>query len=118
MYEVKIIETSRQLSKKEQFKVSDFNGTLKLDKETSEGNEVKIDVDYYAILSVDNDSGENYEVVVVVDKNGTRYSTGSGAFRNSFDKIVEIMDDEPFSIIVFKKESKRTGKSYICCTLE
>lgn len=119
MFNTKLVEASRELSKKELFKVTDFNGTMKLDKETEEGNEVKIDVDYYAIVEVTNDSNEVYEVMVVVDKKtGFRYSTGSSAFRNSFMKIVEVMDGEPFAIIVFKKESKRSGKTYIACTLD
>ncbi|MBO7211239.1 MAG: hypothetical protein J6V44_09605 [Methanobrevibacter sp.] len=118
MYEVKVIEASRQLSKKEEFKATDFTGNLKLDKELSEGNEIKIDVDYYVKCSVTNDDDESYEVIVVVDKDGKRYSTGSNSFMNSFARIAEVMEGEDFSVIAFKRESKKSGKTYICCTLE
>ena len=118
MYEVKIIEASRDLSKKETYKVTDFTGNLKLDKELSEGTEIRIDVDYYVKCEVNNDDGENYNVIVVVDKDGKRYSTGSSSFMNSFDRIVDVMDGEDFAVIAFKRESKKSGKTYICCTLE
>lgn len=118
MYEVKIVEASRELTKKETYKATDFAGNLKLDKELSEGNEIKINVDYFVKCSVTNDDGESYDVIVVVDKDGKRYSTGSSSFMNSFDRIVEVMDGEDFSVIAFKRESKKSGKTYICCTLE
>lgn len=117
MTTITIYEASKELSKREQFKVKDLFSTLKLDKETAEGNEVEINVDYYAKLKVQPDDGEGYSVIVLVDKNGSIYSTGSTAFMNSFDTIVDVMEGEPFGIIVFKRESKRTGKMYIACTL-
>lgn len=112
-----IYEASRELTKREQFKVKDLFSTLKLDKETAEGAEVQIDIDYFAKVKVQPDDGEAYNVIVLVDKNGQRYSTGSAAFINSFDTIVDVMEGEPFSVIAYKRESKRSGKMYIACTL-
>lgn len=119
-YEVKIVETSKELSAKERVQLKDTTDAVKLDKAT-QGNEVIIDVDFFAELNIHNEKSEDkdYKNYVVVDKNGTRYVTGSDSFWSSFRNIVAEMDGETgWGVKAYQMPSKnREGKSFITCSV-
>lgn len=120
-YSVQVKEVSKELSHKEKVQITDLTDCVKLDKATQEG-EVLIDIDFYAILSVHNEKSDDkdYENYVIVDKNGTRYSTGSKSFFNSLVDICEEMkdSDEEWKIKAYRKPSKnRQGKDFITCSI-
>lgn len=121
-YEVTIKETSKELTKRERIAIKDTTAMLSLDAESQncEGN-LMIDVDYYAILAIHNSKSQNnqdYDNLVVRDINGTYYYTGSASFIKSFKAIAEEMGDEPFSIRVYRKDSKNySGKQFLSCTI-
>ena len=120
-YSVKIRETSRELTAKERVMLKDTSDAVKLDTVTSEAP-VLIDVDMYAILDIHNEKSDNkdYAIYLVVDKDGTKYVTGSDSFWSSFMNIYTEMltSDEPYNIKAYKLPSKnRQGKDFITCSI-
>lgn len=122
-YEVKIGTTSKELTARERVQLKDTTDCIALDEATKNGNKIEINVDWYAVLDVHNEKSDNkdYNVYIIVDKDGTRYSTGSVNFFNSFQNIVDEMIDageEDFSVKVYARDSKNyTGKQFITCSL-
>lgn len=123
-YQATIVSTSRELSVRERIKIKDTTGSITLDKATEEGN-VIISPDYWAKIAIHNEKSKrddkDYDNYVIVDKNGTIYSTGSESFWNSFLSIATEMIDageEEFDIKVYRMPSKNfAGKDYITCSL-
>lgn len=122
MFSAKIIETSKELTKKQEVILKQLTDAIKLDKATSFEEDVIIDVDSYAVLSVHNDKAEDpdYTTYVIIDKNGQKYTTGSPSFWSAFMDIFEDMagSGEEWQLKVFKLPSRnREGKDFITCTI-
>ena len=125
-YSVSVVSTSKDLSPKEKVMIKDTTDCVRMDEATQE-SAVIIDVDYWAKLSVHNEKSEDkdYANYVVVDKNGTRYVTGSTSFWNAFTNIWDEMCDlevygnaEPWLLKVYRRDSKnRAGKQFITCSV-
>lgn len=115
-----IKETSRELNAKERLQIKDTLESLKLDKETND-KDVIIDVDMYAVIEIHNEKSESpdYESYVIVDKNGTRYTTASPSFWNSFMNIwEELANESDWKLRVYKMPSRnREGKTFITCSV-
>lgn len=120
-YKVTITSVSRELSVKERIQLKDLSDTVKLDKAT-QVEPVTINVDYYATLDIHNEKSDDkdYKNYVVVDKDGTRYVTGSQSFITAFENIVDEIGGEEIdlAIKVYRLPSKnREGKEFITCSL-
>ena len=120
-YSVQVKKVSKELTHKERVQITDLTDCVKLDKATQEGA-VLIDIDFYAVLEIHNEKSDDkdYENYVIVDKNGTRYSTGSKSFFNNLVDICEEMEDseEEWQIKAYRKPSKnREGKDFITCSI-
>lgn len=120
-YEATVISVSKEISAKEKIQLKDTSDAVKLDKST-QCESVIIDVDYYGVISVHNAAAENpdYEVYVVVDKDGTRYVTGSESFYSALEGIMSDMQDvnEEWQLKVYRRPStKREGKEFITCSI-
>ena len=121
-YSVTIKESSRELTAKQRIALKDTTGAVKLD-EATQVEPVIIDVDMYAILAVHNEKSEHpdYDNYIVVDKNGTKYVTGSASFWSSFMNIFTEMEgeDEAWTLKVYRVPSKNyKGKDFITCSIE
>ena len=121
-YSVAIKESSRELTAKQRIALKDTTGAVKLD-EATQVEPVIINVDMYAILAIHNEKSENpdYDNYIVVDKNGTKYVTGSASFWSSFMDIFTEMegDDEEWALKVYRVPSKNyKGKDFITCSIE
>ena len=123
-YVVTVRETSKDMTAKEKIMIKDFSNAASLDALTAEGNNLVIDFAYYAILDVHNEKADrpDYTKVVVVDKAGTKYVTGSDAFIRSLTQIVEDMTEageaDNIQLEVFRKESTNyKGKTFITVSL-
>ncbi len=121
-YSVSIKESSRELTAKQRIALKDTTGAVKLD-EATQVEPVIIDVDMYAILGIHNEKSENpdYDDYIVVDKNGTKYVTGSASFWSSFMDIFTEMEgeDEAWTLKVYRVPSKNyKGKDFITCSIE
>ena len=121
-YSVAIKESSRELTAKQRIALKDTTEAVKLD-EATQVEPVIINVDMYAILAIHNEKSENpdYDNYIVVDKNGTKYVTGSASFWSSFMDIFTEMEgeDEAWTLKVYRVPSKNyKGKDFITCSIE
>ena len=121
-YSVSIKESSRELTAKQRIALKDTTNAVKLD-EATQVEPVIINVDMYAILAIHNEKSENpdYDNYIVVDKNGTKYVTGSASFWSSFMDIFTEMEgeDEAWTLKVYRVPSKNyKGKDFITCSIE
>ena len=122
-YSVKIAGSSRELTAVERISIKDISDTIPLGELKADEN-IILKPDFYAILDVHNEKAENkdYRVFVIQDKDGKRYSTSSESFWNSFENIMDEIEDEKedfdYSIKVFCKPSKNyKGKTFLTCNI-
>ena len=85
---------------------------------------LSIPVDQYALYTEEKDrkkqdgTTEKYEQTVLTFTSGPhKYGTISATFIKSFLEVVEIMDGDPFAIIITGGESK-SGRKYVNCELD
>lgn len=121
-YAVDIIESSRELTAKERISMKNTADCIRLDEATKDNTSVLINPEYYAVLKVTNENSEDKEYLnyILVDKDGSKYVTGSTTFWNSFMDIYNEMADETeeWGIKVFRVDSKKyTGKQFITCSI-
>lgn len=123
-YEVNIVSSTRELSPKEKIKLKDLSNSINLDNATQAEGKVVIDYDYHVLLNIHNEKSKDrkdYQNVVVVDKDGTKYNTGSESFLTTLEDITGEMlsaGEEDFSIEVYRKDSKNyKGKQFITCSV-
>lgn len=123
-YSVKVVESSKELTKKETVMFKDLSDAVNLSEFIDENDgAVMVDVESWVILDIHNEKAKDgqdkdYTNYVVVDKNGTRYYTGSESFWGSFNDIWCEMSDstEEWSLKVYKKQSKGK-KDFITCSV-
>lgn len=123
-YTTSITESSKELSVREKIKLKDLTSAIAIDKVVEPEKPLVIAPDFYAYLSIHNEklpeNEQDYKTMVIVDKSGTKYYTGSDSAISSFVDIFDEMIDtaEPFEIEFYKKESKNySGKHFITCLL-
>lgn len=121
-YEVKVRECSKNLTGKERVAIKDISNALKLDSIVTPDSRVEIVPDFTATLEVHNENAENkdYEIFVIVAKDGNKYITSSKSFISSFKGIEEEMQDETddWGIEVYKIESKNfKGRYFLTCSI-
>ena len=123
-YEVNIVSATKELSPKEKIKLKDLSNSINLDNATQAEGKVVIDYDYHVILEIHNEKSKDrkdYQNVVVVDKDGTKYNTGSESFLTTLEDITGEMlsaGEDDFSIEVYRKDSKNyKGKQFITCSV-
>lgn len=120
-YNVSIAYASKDLTPKERVMIKDTGNAVSIDQATSTGN-LGINVDFYVVLAVHNEKSDNkdYKKYVLIDKDGTKYVTGSDSFYDAFTDIYDELKDsgEELTIEVYKSPSKNySGKSFITCSL-
>jgi hypothetical protein len=77
---------------------------------------VSLPVDKWALYTEKNSKGEEQNVLAIVS-GGMKVSTISKTFIDSFLECVELMEDEPFSIVITGGTSKG-GRQYVNCELD
>lgn len=123
-YKTSITESSKELSTREKIKLKDLTSAIAIDKVVEPEKPLVIAPDFYAYLRIHNEklpeNEQDYTAMVIVDKSGTKYYTGSDSAISSFVDIFDEMIDtgEPFEIEFYKRESKNySGKHFITCSL-
>ena len=123
-YTTSITESSKELSVREKIKLKDLTSAIAIDKVVEPEKPLVIAPEFYAYLSIHNEklpeNEQDYKTMVIVDKSGTKYYTGSDSAISSFVDIFDEMIDtaEPFEIEFYKRESKNySGKHFITCSL-
>lgn len=120
-YSTRIIEASKELSKKETVMLKDTSDCIKLDEALKDGA-ITFKPSYYAVVEVHNEKSDNkdYQVYVVADEEGNKYVTSSDSFFESFKDIYSDMyeSDEDWLLKVYKLDSKNyTGRQFITCSI-
>ena len=121
-FSIKIKETSAELDARKRVMLKDTTNAIKLDEVASADNLVVITPADYAILSVHNEKSDNkdYELYLIIDKNGAKYVTGSPSFWNAFSDIWDELhgEDEEWRVEVYKRDSKSyKGKQFLTCSI-
>lgn len=123
-YSVKIITASKELSAKEKIRIKDFTNALQLDDIIQGSEHFMLDYDYHVVMEVHNEKTKNqnkdYRKVVIVDRAGKAYVTGSESFLTAMEDIVSEMSEtgEDFALDCYKVDSKNfQGKQFITCTV-
>ena len=73
-------------------------------------------VDIYVLYQDTNEKGEEYQILSIWT-NKEKLTTISQTFIKSFMKIVSLMEEDPFSILIKTGESKN-GRKYVDCELD
>ena len=101
-----------------------MSNSINLDALTQQEEKVVIDYDYHVLLGIHNEKSKDrpdYDNVVVVDKAGNKYNTGSNSFITALEEIIEEMQDageSEIQIEVYRKPSKNyKGKDFITCSI-
>lgn len=122
-YNAKIRYSSKELSAKERIILKDTGNATKLDTLLEDGP-VEVSIDYYAIVDIHNEkakSDKDYSQIVIVDKAGNKFTSGSNSLIEAIsDMSDELYDEgiEEFSVSIFRKPSKNySGKYFITCSL-
>lgn len=120
-YEVKIADSSHDLTARERLMYKDTSNAIRLDEATTKGTIVITPV-AYAVLEIHNEKGDDkdYNNYVILDSEGNKYVTGSSSFWKAFEDIWDEMscEDEPFEIEIYRLESKNyKGKQFITCSI-
>lgn len=121
-YKAVVERASKELSAKEKIMLKDMSDAVKLD-DIVKDNPLIITPDYYAMVAVHNEKSDtkDYKKIVLVDKDGTKYTTGSMPFITTFEDIVDEMADageDDYAIKIYPKESKNyKGKYFITCSI-
>lgn len=120
-YSATIKDVSKELTAKERIAFKDTTSCIKIDEKSQEGKFV-INPAYYGVLEIHNDKSDNgdYENYIIVDKDGSKYVTGSASFWSSFKSIADEMNgvDEEWGIEIYRVDSKNyKGKQFITCTI-
>ena len=113
MFTTEILDASKVLLK-------NTTGARKLDNEVDPDESLIIHPDFWAIIRVHNDksSDKEYDQYIIVDKDGTKYLTGSQSFWASFSEIEKEMEGEEYDLKVFKLPSKNfAGRYFLTCDI-
>ena len=124
-YSAKIVKVyGKDLTTKDRIAVKNTSDAIKLDRETQENGAVAISVDYFAELAIHSEKADpqDYSQYVIVDKDGTKYVTGSPSFWSTFmdiyDEVQDAEDIDDFAIKVYRMPSRnREGKDFLTCTI-
>lgn len=121
-YEVKIVESSKDLTGKERLMIKDTTDAIKIDEATKDGV-IIFTPEYYARLEIHNEharDNNDYKQTVIVDTIGQKYVTGSESFFESFKDIASEMENEneEWSIKCYRVPSKNySGKDFLTCSV-
>lgn len=125
----KIVFASKELTAKERIMLKDTSDARKIDEELESADALLINPDWYAQLEVHNEKSKmkdkDYTQYIIVDKDGTRYLTGSESFWKQFRDILDEIEEAEeagekidWSLKAFRKESSNfEGKYFITCSI-
>ena len=102
-------------SKKTLYRMT-VSGGQNVQKMTEEQRAQSYPVDVYVLYQDTNERGEENQILSIWTGK-EKLTTISQTFIKSFVKIVDLMEDEPFSILIKTGESKN-GRKYVDCELD
>lgn len=123
-YNTKVVTTSREITAQEKFLIKDFNDAIGLDSVVTDSEGIILDIDIIAEVQVHNEHAKDdkdYTTIVIITRDGTKYTTSSNSVRDAISDIMdECMDEgiEDYKLKIFKKPSKNyAGKSFMTASI-
>lgn len=111
---MEIIKASNSnMTKKEIFKMTQNSSNISL-KDTED---ITINLSGWVLYSDTNSSGNETELLSIIDDQGLVYVTNSQTFRDSFMKMVDFCDDDPVSVIKVIHGKSKNGRNFVDCEL-
>ena len=111
---MKILETSRELNKKEEYLLT-LNRNMKSVKDIEDGTHIHVTA--YALYEDTNSRGEDVEVLTILTPDKEVFCTQSATFKRSFKDMWNMMDGAEFTIIKVSGVTK-AGRPYVDCTID
>lgn len=125
LYKVTVLDSMKELTTRQKIALSSLDGCTAIDSEVRDGASLLINVENYVVLDIHNEKSENkdYQTYIIMDKDGTKYTTSSSTLFDKFVNIVEMLEDagenlDDLQIRVYTRESKNyKGKYFFTCEL-
>lgn len=124
-YKATITSVSNEnLTKVEKIKLKELSDAVQLVDAVKDSGDSPLVVtpELYAMIHVENPNtkegqDKEYDKLVIIDKSGVKFVTGSEAFISNFMDIAEEMEGDEFSVKVISKESKNYNGYFITCAI-
>lgn len=123
-YIAKISNVSKDLTAKERVAFKDTTACMAIDKCVTADASLCVYPEYWGTLAIHNENAKgkdkDYWCHIIVDKDGTRYRTGSESLWSAFLAIVEEMagEDEAYGIEIYQRQSKNyEDKYFLTCSI-
>lgn len=123
-YNTKVVSTSREITAQEKFLIKDFNDAIGLDSVVTDSEGIILDIDIIAEVQVHNEHAKDdkdYTTIVIITREGTKYTTSSNSVRDAISDIMDECKDEgieDYKLKIFKKPSKNyAGKSFMTASI-
>lgn len=125
MFEAKIIRSSRELTAREKIAYKSVQDATNIGTMIDQaGTGFLIEVHTAIHVHVTNDKAKNpeYDQLIIIDKDGEKFNTGSESFMNAFWDIFDELEaadalDEIITIKAIRRPSKNYDSGFITCTL-
>lgn len=111
---ITIKNPSRDFTEVEQYLMTLDRGIVSL-KDVEDNT--SIPVAGYLTFTDEKDNGDSVDILSIITPDNEVFSCQSATFKRSFDNIVNIMHDKPFSIIKVSGTTK-AGRPFIDCGLD
>lgn len=108
---MEIKEQSRQFDKREVYKLTRGQSINMKD-----AIGTAFEPDGYILYEEENSKGELVEILAVLSKQGSVYSTMSATFKREFKYLWDLMDGDSFTLAVIGGVTKN-NRDYVSCTL-
>lgn len=109
---MEIIFSSKELDKRSLYKHTRGQGTSLKDVD----NGTIITPAEIVLYEDTNSRGDLVKIVSIVDATGKHYVSGSPYFCEELLSIAQLMEDEPYKVMIVKKQSK-AGRVFTTCEL-
>lgn len=114
MYNVEILSSTKELTKRDRLRIKDFTAFNKLDAVIQPDEKLIINNPSITVLHVENSESENneYDVYVIETDEDIYYSSSQPLYESLKSIIDEMGDDESYSVELYKVESKNYNGRY------
>jgi hypothetical protein len=112
---IKINETSRELTKVEKYLMTASPAMVSM-KDVEDGTSISV-LAWCTFTDVKETTGESVDLLSILTTSSEVYSCQSETFKREFLTIVNLMENDDFSVIKFSGKTK-AGRDFISCKLD
>lgn len=118
-YKITLVKSTKELSKRDILRYSDLTNSAKLVDVVAPDCPFTMDIDNVIVFHVSNgnakkDQSGEYDVFILVDKEGNSFYSSSQSLLESITTIQDVMGDEEYAIEIKEIPSKNfNGKGFL-----